>query len=215
VDELVAAEEIGGTGIRTAVPGDDEELASVLVRAFEDDPIIRWVFPGDDEARRLYFRTNLELGHPHGKIFTADSRLGCAIWAPPGEWRVSLWTQLLLVPRIIRMLGVRRFQRGMMVFDRLQKEHQEGPHYYLGVLGVDPSSQGQGLGSTLVRAGLELADRAGVGAYLETSNPKNLPFYRRHGFEVTRSFEFAEGGPSCWLMWRAPSRREHEHPHHA
>ena len=114
----------------------------MLVRAFDDDPVIRWVFPDDAEARRLYFRTNLELGHPHGAVFTAEAGLGCAIWAPPGEWRVSLWTQLFLVPRIIRMLGVRRFQRGMMVFDRLQKEHQAGPHYYLGVLGVDPSCPG-------------------------------------------------------------------------
>jgi GNAT superfamily N-acetyltransferase len=204
---LLAAEQISGARVRVANPDDDERLTSVLVRAFEDDPVIRWVFPDDEEARRLYFRTNLELGHPHGTIFTIDSRLGCAIWAPPGEWRVSLWTQFLLVLRIIRMLGVRRFQRGMMVFDRLQKEHQEGPHYYLGVLGVDPSSQGRGLGSALVGAGLELADRAGVGAYLETSNPRNLPLYQRQGFEVTRSFEFAPGGPSCWLMWRPPVRR--------
>jgi ribosomal protein S18 acetylase RimI-like enzyme len=201
------AGQVSGVGVRKALPDDNESLASVLVRAFADDPVIRWVFPDDEEARRLYFRTNLELGDPHGTILTVDSRLGCAIWAPPGEWRVSLWTQFLLVPRIIRMLGVRRFQRGMMVFDRLQKEHQEGPHYYLGVLGVDPTCQGRGLGSALVSAGLELADGAGVGAYLETSNPKNLPLYRRHGFEVTRSFEFAPGGPSCWLMWRPPARR--------
>jgi GNAT superfamily N-acetyltransferase len=203
---VVAAETISTTGVRTAVPGDDERLASMLVRAFAEDPIIRWVFPDDEEARRLYFRTNLELGHPHGTIFTVDSSAGCAIWAPPGEWRVSLWTQLLLVPRIIRMLGVRRFQRGMTVFDRLQKEHQEGPHYYLGVLGVEPSCQGRGLGAALVAAGLELADRAGVGAYLETSNPRNVPLYRRHGFEVTRTLEFGAGAPSCWLMWRPPSR---------
>src|SRR5262249_24701178 len=131
---VVAAEHTSvAARVRGAVPGDDDTLESVLVRACEDDPVIRWVFPDDEEARRLYFRTNLELGHPNGTIFTVDSRAGFAIWAPPGEWRVSLWTQLLLVPRIIRMLGVRRFQRGMMVFDRLQKEHQEGPHYYLGV----------------------------------------------------------------------------------
>src|SRR5262249_61768701 len=132
-------------------------------------------------------------------------RPGCAVGAPPGGGQVGLWPQLLLAPAFSRMLGVRRFQRGMMVFARLQKEHQEGPHYYLGVLGVDPSCQGRGLGSTLITAGLELADRAGVGAYLETSNPRNLPFYRRHGFQVTRTIAFAPGRPPFYPIWRPPS----------
>ena len=194
-----------GADVVRATARDRAELASLLVRAFAVDPLVRWVF-ADDDARELYFRTNLELGLPHGAVFTVDSRAGCAIWSPPGCWRVGLWTQLLLLPKIARMLGASRFTRGMMVFDRLQKEHPEGPHYYLGVLGVDPSRQGNGVGSTLVRAGIELADRDGLGAYLETSNPQNLPLYERHGFEVTRSFDFASGAPRCWLMWRPPGR---------
>jgi len=199
---------IGAPHILRASPADDERLAPMLARAFEEDPIINWTFHSNmarPNARKLYFQTQLDLGHAHETVFTVDPRLACAIWAPPGKWRVGWFRQLLLAPRIVRMLGAGRLARGLATFDRLQKEHPVEPHYYLSVLGVDPNTQAQGLGSALIRAGLDLADREKVGAYLETSNQRNLPLYRRHGFEVTKSFDFeAQGakGPTCWLMWR-------------
>jgi ribosomal protein S18 acetylase RimI-like enzyme len=203
----VAASSVAGCEVVRAKPADDASLAAVLARAFDDDPLVNWVFRDDEareEARILYFRTSLELGHPHGMVFTVDSHLGAAIWNAPGQWRVGLWRQLVLVRQILRMLGRRRFARGLSTFDRLQREHPEEPHYYLAVLGVDPTHQSQGIGSALVRAGLELADREGLGAYLETANPRTLPLYERHGFAVTQVIEFAPGSPKSWLMWRNP-----------
>jgi ribosomal protein S18 acetylase RimI-like enzyme len=44
--------------------------------------------------------------------------------------------------------------------------------------------QGRGLGSALLKAGLARCDAEGAAAYLESSNPKNVPLYERHGFEV-------------------------------
>jgi hypothetical protein len=56
------------------------------------------------------------------------------------------------------------------------------------------------LGPVLARA-----DEEGVGCYLESSKESNVPFYRRHGFEVTAEHDIAGGkGPRTWLMWRDP-----------
>jgi ribosomal protein S18 acetylase RimI-like enzyme len=52
------------------------------------------------------------------------------------------------------------------------------------VLGVDVSRQGKGLGSLLMKHALQRVDAARLPAYLESSNPRNIPFYERHGFEV-------------------------------
>jgi hypothetical protein len=42
-------------------------------------------------------------------------------------------------------------------------------------------------------------------AYLEASSPRNIPFYRKHGFQVIVEFAFGPGGPPLAAMWRSPS----------
>ena len=62
--------------------------------------------------------------------------------------------------------------------------HPAEPHWYLPMIGVDPARQGRGLGSALLKHALALCDAERAPAYLESSNPKNVPLYERHGFEV-------------------------------
>ena len=45
-----------------------------------------------------------------------------------------------------------------------------------------PSRQGQGLGAMVIAPVLERCDAEGVRAYLDSTNPRNRPFYRRLGF---------------------------------
>lgn len=44
----------------------------------------------------------------------------------------------------------------------------------------------------------------GLPAYLESSNPRNIAFYARHGFEVREEVECGKGAPVCTTMWREP-----------
>ena len=75
----------------------------------------------------------------------------------------------------------------------VESRHPSLPHYYLGGLGTDPQWQGRGLGSAVLGPVLEICDRDGVPAYLESSKETNIGFYGRHGFEVTDEVSVPDG----------------------
>ena len=66
------------------------------------------------------------------------------------------------------------------------------------------SSQGQGIGAELLKRGTTVCDSRGMPAYLESSNPRNVPLYERHGFEIRAQQAIGENGPTVWFMWREP-----------
>jgi ribosomal protein S18 acetylase RimI-like enzyme len=69
---------------------------------------------------------------------------------------------------------------------------------------VHPQHQGSGLGRALVRHGQARAEAAGVGVYLESTNPRNLPFYRSLGFQPIGGFTLAPDGPAAVRLWWQP-----------
>ncbi|MFD0534677.1 GNAT family N-acetyltransferase [Actinomadura luteofluorescens] len=68
-------------------------------------------------------------------------------------------------------------------------------------------AQGNGLGAALLRSRLDRCDTEGLPAYLESSKERNVPYYERFGFRVTRELPLpGKGCPPVWLMWRDPGR---------
>jgi GNAT superfamily N-acetyltransferase len=70
------------------------------------------------------------------------------------------------------------------IIEEMAGYHPEEPHWYLPFIGVDPAWQSKGLGSLLMLSSLARCDVAQLPAYLESTNPRNRPFYERHGFEA-------------------------------
>jgi GNAT superfamily N-acetyltransferase len=85
-----------------------------------------------------------------------------------------------------------------------QAHHPEQRLWYLGVIATVPAAQGHGDGSALLEHTLVIVDRASLPAYLESTNPRNVPFYERHGFEATGHIDLPDG-PSLTTMWRDAS----------
>jgi ribosomal protein S18 acetylase RimI-like enzyme len=186
--------------IRTATADDAPAIATTLARTFHDDPVTEYALPSErrrpSQLTRFYtqrLRTLLE----DELVFCDEERRAAALWAAPDRWRTPLGE--LLRTRIFTWRTPLFLVGGMKVEHR----HPRDPHYYLAILGVDPTAQGQGLGSQVIRPMLDRCDTEGVPAYLESSKPENVPFYERHGFRVTEEVKLPLG-PPLWLMWREP-----------
>jgi ribosomal protein S18 acetylase RimI-like enzyme len=191
--------------VRPVREEDVEPLAAMLARSFFDDPVTRWVYAS--ERRRPYwaqrfFRWQVERLLDQDATWTVDDRAGAALWALPGRWREDTRETLRLL-RLTLPGVLPRLPRVLMGLGQVEARHPPGRHFYLAVLGVDPSRQGEGLGSQVIRPGLDLCDQERLPAYLETGKERNLAFYGRHGFEVLDRLELPKG-PPVWFLWREP-----------
>ena len=91
--------------------------------------------------------------------------------------------------------------RGAAMSRAMKTAHPHEKHFYLFFMAVDPQFQGMGLGSAILGATLKRIDEAGMPAYLENSNPRNMPLYARAGFAAQRDIS-PEGAPPLISMWR-------------
>jgi GNAT superfamily N-acetyltransferase len=177
-----------------------------LALAFEDDPVMEFLFPSPEgRVNKLqpFFAMLARLQHlPHGGCYTTDDTTGAALWDPPGQWKMPGSAVLRAAPTLLSLMGLRTVN-ALRTLAVAEKVHPKEPHWYLAVLGTTPAEQGKGVGSTLMAPVLERCDREAIPAYLESSKEKNVPFYRRHGFEVTREIQLPKG-PMLWAMWREP-----------
>ncbi len=183
---------------------------AALARAFDDDPVMTWIFPDEQMRRRRlppFFASTLRgvSLHQDGTEVVTDGTtvLGCAIWMAPGSWRPPLRRQLAALPATIIRLGS-RLPVASATYGAMMRLHPERPHWYLSGIGTDPPAQGSGVGNALMRSQMARCDAAGEAAYLESSKERNVPFYERHGFRVTGELTVPGGGPTLWLMWRNP-----------
>ena len=91
----------------------------------------------------------------------------------------------------------------LSLMEQMDAHHPREPHWHLPMIGVDPSRQGQGRGSALLRHALERCDRESALAYLESSSPANIPLYERFGFELIGTIQ-SGSSPQLWPMVRVP-----------
>ena len=179
---------------------EQQAVVAVITLAFSTDPMARWTFP--DPA--MYLRVWPEVvrafgakGFAHGAAHLAAGHAAAAMWLPPGVHPDS--ERLTTV--IAEHAHSERRADLEAVFAQMEAHHPSEPCWYLPLIGVDPSCQGRGYGSALLRHALEQCDRDGMPAYLESSNPRNTALYQRHGFEVIGTIQ-AGASPTVVPMLR-------------
>jgi GNAT superfamily N-acetyltransferase len=196
--------------VRPAQKADVRQMATVLARAFYDDPVNSWMLPNDRTRLKALTRAFAGLTRHHflsrggSEVGLRDGAVGAAtLWDPPGQRKGSRLEELGMMPTMLWAFRT-RIPASMRVMELMEEHHPTEPHWYLMVIGSDPFVRGAGFGHALMRSRLDRCDAEGAPAYLENSNPKNEAYYLRHGFEVTGEIKLPDGGPSMWPMWRNP-----------
>jgi GNAT superfamily N-acetyltransferase len=194
--------------VRRAVPSDMADLVPMLVRAFDDDPVANFMFCNPKRRAKAlgkFFSIQLQQEYlKAGDVWTTRERTGAAIWGPPTKPRPGLRELLHVFPLFRELFPLSHIRVALRALFVVESLRPKAPHWYLATLGTEPSLQGRGIGTALMKPVLDRADAVGEPAYLESSKERNVAFYSRFGFEVTRELRAVEGAPRIWLMWREP-----------
>lgn len=190
--------------VRTATDEDRQAVIDVITLAFSTDPMARWAYP-DPAIYLAAMPETIEAfgggGFAHGTVHLADDGAAAAMWLPPGiesdSERLAALSEQHTPPE--------RLPEMMQVFERMSIYHPQEPCWFLPLIGVDPVRQGCGYGSALLRHAVERCDRDNVAAYLESSNPRNIPLYERHGFKSLGKIQVGSS-PTLVPMLRRPQR---------
>jgi GNAT superfamily N-acetyltransferase len=209
-------------GHDVAVVGRDEyrSAAAAISAGHAEYPSFRHLFP--DPARRAralraFFEATVRDAIPFGAVFATGEGGqvdATAVWLPPGAFPWSAWRKLRATPLLARVFlaDPRAFPAFARYGGIVERHHRgNGASWYLEVLSVRPGSQRRGLGTRLLEPILERADRDGVPCRLETSDPANVAYYQRFGFDIDGPpLVVLRDGPTLTTMQRPAPRADTE-----
>jgi ribosomal protein S18 acetylase RimI-like enzyme len=186
--------------IQTVARDDQPRAIATLVSAFIADPVERWLYP-EPVAYLTQFPAFVAafagVAFESQTVWSLEEFAAVAVWLPP-EAQVD---DEAIVAVLSESVSPDKHADTFAVLEQMDAAHPKDPYWYLPWLGVDCACQGAGLGADLLQHGLVRVDAGHSPAFLETPNPRTVPFYERHGFRVT-SVSQARACPPVTSMLR-------------
>jgi ribosomal protein S18 acetylase RimI-like enzyme len=196
--------------IRPLANADVEPAGALLGRAFADNPAYRAIFRHLPDERRAKVVGRVKRGftaaavswqEAHG-IWEGGTLAGASLVCAPGQYPHGFLAFQRHAAGCLTA-GWRGIRNLLLADGYIRRRHIRGPHYYLFVLGIDPSHQKRGLGRALLGALSERADAASLPCYLETDKPSSVELYRSAGYAVLTEEDVPRiPGMHMWTMCR-------------
>ena len=192
------------TEIRLASAEDAETAGRILAAGFEDDPVLSWAMsdPGRRAKLEALFGFAVRTTFAPATYLDDDGAVAAA-WLPTPGQRNGDEAEALEMGAALLEAGATAedLDRLIVLGETMDAVHPAEPHWYLGMIATLPDRRSEGLGSALLAHCLRIVDAEGVPAYLESSNPRNLGLYERHGFVATGRIDLPDG-VFMTPMWR-------------
>ena len=179
---------------------DSEQATRTLCEAFKDDPLMEATFGKEiwKEDAAMIFSWALWIYKCEDMIDLIVENEGsknsyvvaAAIWEGNSMTFSLVFRFLIHVVFLIYHYGLFFTYHLLKIFVALmmKKEKIAPKAYHLNMIGTASRMQGKGIGSKLLKYGVSRASNLGVKCYLESSNPRNVPFYLRNGFEIVEEY---------------------------
>lgn len=179
--------------MKRAEYNDKNLVIDILTKSFDNNKSVNYIIKQDKyRVRRIrkLMEYSFDVCYLFGEVFLSDDKKSCALILLPDKKRTTLKLILLDMKLIFFCMGMSNIKKALKRESMIKKMHPDKMMYYLWFIGVEPSEQNKGIGSTLLRQVIQESITMGRPIYLETSTNKNIPWYEKFGFTVYGKLDF-------------------------
>lgn len=162
-------------------------IVDILTKSFESNQSVNYIVKQDEKKlKRIEALMNysFEVCYLFGDVFLSDDNKACALVLYPDKKKTTIKSIMLDVNLIFSCVGIENIKKTLDREAIIKKIQPKMPMYYLWFIGVDREYQNTGIGSELLKEIIEDSKRKERPIYLETSTLKNLPWYKKFGFDI-------------------------------
>ena len=162
-------------------------IVDILTQSFESNQSVNYII-NQDKRRLRRIRSlmdySFEVCNLFGEVFISEDKKACALIMYPDKKKTSLRSILLDIKLITQCIGIKNVMKTLNREALIKKIQPKEPMTYLWFIGVNPEDQNKGYGSNMLQSIIQYSDKDNKPIYLETSTIRNLPWYKKFGFEI-------------------------------
>ena len=169
-------------------------VVDILAKSFDDNKSVNYVVKQDGERQmriRRLMDYSFNICNAFGDVWISDNDKACALVLYPDRKRTSLNSILWDAKLALSVIGLNRVGQTLSRESKIKSLHPKEKFSYLWFIGVSPELQNHGKGSQLLKEIIYNSEKQGHSIYLETSVDRNLPWYKKHGFEIFQTLDIS------------------------
>lgn len=169
-------------------------VIQILTKSFDTNQSVNYIVKQDEKRiKRIsaLMDYSFEVCYLFGDVFLSNDKRACALVTYPDKKKTTLKSILLDVKLIFSAVGLKNIKKTLVRESMINKIQPKEPKYYLWFIGVDPEYQNEGIGSILLDEIIEDSEQKKRPIYLETSTLKNLPWYKKFGFQTYHELDLS------------------------
>jgi GNAT superfamily N-acetyltransferase len=173
---------------------DKNLVIDILTKSFDTNQSVNYIAKQDGKRLKrisALMDYSFEVCYMFGDVFLSDDRKACALILYPDKKKTTLKSILLDIKLIFSCIGVENIKKALASESKIKQLQPKELMYYLWFIGVDPEYQNEGLGSSLLDVIIKDSKHKQRPIYLETSTLKNLPWYKKYGFQIYNELELS------------------------
>jgi len=177
-----------------ATYADKNLVSDLLTRAFDKNKSVNYLIR-QNHNRLSRIRELMDYSFEQcmlfGEVYLTEDRKACALILYPHQKKTTFKSAMLDLKLMMNTVSLKSIKKALKREKMIKAVQPAGDKMYLWFIGVDPSEQHLGLGSTLLKEVLVLAKAQALPVYLETSTVQNLPWYKKYGFTVYHQLDLS------------------------